>query len=331
MTKYSERLKTQGNYEISFEPNSIWKYKKNKILEKLCETEYTKEQKTKRTGDWVKAGPGGHFSGWNKEYNKRIIEFWTAKGDTILDPFAGHSSSFMPYLMERNFIGFEITTKRYNIQVEHIAKLKNKYGFKSEIFLYNKSSEHITDNLIGKKVDAIITDPPFWDLEKYEAPISGTQLSDIKKLDDFNKKLKDILSLSVKYLKDGGYMIVKVANMRREGKLVKLKVMWEEMIEKMGMELVDEIILELSPVKRHPLYAQAITNLNMLKVHEYALVFRKKDKNVLISNHINFSRPLVKDVYNNEDRLFWSEERGKKDHITESLERTKESFDESEW
>jgi hypothetical protein len=35
------------------------------------------------------------------------------------------------------------------------------------------------------------------------------------------------------------------------------------------------------------------------------------------NNDINYSRPLVKDVYHNKDRLFWAE--GKKDWIDEKL------------
>ena len=82
----------------------------------------------------------------------------------------------------------------------------------------------------------------------------------------------------------------------------------------------DEIILEMSPAKRHPLYTQAITNLNCLKTHEYCLVFRKEtNKEDLIkrNNDINWNRPLVKDVYKHTDRLFWAQ--GKRDWIDEKL------------
>ena len=48
-------------------------------------------------------------------------------------------------------------------------------------------------------------------------------------------------------------------------------------ILKKHLDFHDEIILEMSPAKRHPLYLQAITNLNCLKTHEYCIVFRNSD------------------------------------------------------
>ena len=77
-------------------------------------------------------------------------------------------------------------------------------------------------------------------------------------------------------------------------------------------------------IKRHPLYGQAITNLNCLKVHEFLLVFRKEnnvESNIEINNRINYSRPLVSDIYEHEERLFWSATRNKIDWITEKLKK----------
>jgi len=74
-------------------------------LEKICDSNYKKDQLKKSYGkNWVVSGAGKYLSSWNKEYHKRIIEFWSKEFDIILDPFAGHSSSFLPFLMNRNFI-----------------------------------------------------------------------------------------------------------------------------------------------------------------------------------------------------------------------------------
>jgi len=319
---YVKRLGVQGNYEFSFEPKSIWIYEKNHFLEKICDTEYKKEQFESGKKDWVKAGHSGYLSGWNKEYHKRIIEYWSREDDIILDPFAGHSSSFMPYLMNRKFKGFEITKKRFNIQINHCDVLKEKFDKKHNVEIFNNSSEFMDEYIEDKTVDCIITDPPFWNLEKYEEPVNGTQLSHLNKKDEFDLKFKEILSLSMKKLKPGKFAIIKIANFRRSGILLNLKDEWTKFIEAMGMDFVDEIILELSPVKRHPLYPQAINNLNALKVHEYLLVFRKPiddEKKILINNEINYNRPFVRDLYDNDERLFWAEKRGKKDWITEQL------------
>ena len=118
-----------------------------------------------------------------------------------------------------------------------------------------------------------------------------------------------------------------MANFRIEGKFYDF-VGDTKNILKQNLDYHDEIILEMSPAKRHPLYVQAITNLNCLKTHEYCLVFRKpddKDKLIDRNNDINWNRPLVKDIYGNKEDLFWAD--GKRDWIneqfisTDSLER----------
>jgi len=171
-------------------------------------------------------------------------------------------------------------------------------------------------------VDCIITDPPFWDLEKYEGPVNGTQLSDLSNKLKFDDMFKLIMKKSVNKLKVGGFMIVKIANFRKKGKFINMKDEWTQYIEEFGVDFIDEIILELSPVKRHPLYNQAITKMNMLKIHEYLIVFRKPVNNEMLIEHdnfINYNRPLVKNIYENENRLFWSKNRNKIDWITEKL------------
>ena len=78
----------------------------------------------------------------------------------------------------------------------------------------------------------------------------------------------------------------------------------------------------MSPAKRHPLYPQAITNLNMLKIHEYCLVFRKSANKETIENinaDINWSRPTVSSIYKTQDKLFWSKDKGKIDWINDQM------------
>lgn len=153
------------------------------------------------------------MSGWNKEFQKRLIEFYTVEGDTILDLFAGHSSCFLPYLMKRKFIGFEVTKERYDIQIEHLCKLRQKYKLDNNIRLINSSSEFMDLYLSNDdKVDCIITDPPFWITEKYEDPVgNGTQLSHIKDYTEFLDELNKILTNSIKYLRDNGFFNYKVS------------------------------------------------------------------------------------------------------------------------
>ena len=323
MSLYSDRMNENKKYEFSFEPKSLWYYEKNKILEDLCDTGYGKETAVDR----IKAGRDTFMSGWNKEFHKRLVEFYTIENETILDPFAGHSSSFIPYLLKRNFIGFEVTRERFEIQQNHINKLKSQYNFSNNINLINNSSEYLKQ-YINEKVDCVITDPPFWTVEKYENPVNGEQLSHINDYNKFLDSLSNILLDCVDVLRPNGFMIVKLADLRKDGKFYDLTGDITNIL-KTKIQLTDKIILELNPSKRHPLYLQAITNKNMLKVQEFCLVFRKitnKNDIDIDNDRINHNRALVKSIYKNENELFYSLNRGKVDYITNQFKTSSDNI-----
>jgi DNA modification methylase len=171
-------------------------------------------------------------------------------------------------------------------------------------------------HLNGGVADMIITCPPYFNIEKYES-VDG-QLTDIKIYKNFLDIYKTILEKSANILKPGCFFAIVVANFRIDGELYDFCSDTKDILKK-HLTYHDEIILEMSPAKRHPLYTQAITNLNCLKTHEYCLVFRKEDsKENLIkrNNDINWNRPLVKDIHPNKERLFWA---GKKDWIDDKF------------
>ena len=220
-----------------------------------------------------------------------------------LEPFAHKLKSFSLYL------------NAILLKSRALGKLK----------LIHSSSEYIDKHLHGGVADMIMTCPPYFNIEKYES--ADGQLTDIKKYEDFLFIYKFILRKCCNKLKPGGFFAVVLANFRIDGKLYDFCGDTKDIL-KQELDFHDEVILEMSPAKRHPLYTQAITNLNCLKTHEYCLVFRKENnKEDLIkrNNDINWNRPLVKDVYRNKDRLFWAED--KKDWLDEKLGISTNSLD----
>ena len=93
MNDYSNRIKKQGRYDLSFEPKSFWEYSRGSRIDKLIED-------TKSFDHTQPMGKGSKFymdelfgksarsvlSKFNSEYAKRIIEMWSKKGDGIIDP-----------------------------------------------------------------------------------------------------------------------------------------------------------------------------------------------------------------------------------------------------
>jgi len=317
MTDYVERLRKQGLYELSYEPKSFWEYSRGNSIDELVEDIKSYDYNAVKThDDFITSGRGSFLSKFNSEYAKRIIEMWSKEDDVIVDPFAGRSSRpLVSTLLGRNYVGFDVVNDNLQEAKEQYETLgkERKLG---KLSLINASSETIDNHLPDDAADMIMTCPPYFNIEKYES--ADGQLTDIKTYEEFLKTYKIILEKSIKILKPGCFFIIVLANFR-DGKLRDFCSDTKDILKK-HLTFHDEIILEMSPAKRHPLYTQAITNLNCLKTHEYCLVFRKEtNKEDLIkrNNDINWNRPLVKDVYRNKDRLFWAE--GKKDWIDEKL------------
>lgn len=313
---YVDRLRKQGLYEFSYEPKSFWEYSRGNNIDKLVEDIKSYDHNKVKQEDFLKAGRGSFLSKFNSEYAKRIIEMWSKEGDDIVDPFAGRSSRpLVTTLLKRNYVGFDVVKenlKEAKEQYETLGK-DRKLG---KLLLVNETSENIDKYLHGGVADMIMTCPPYFNIEKYDS--APGQLTDIKEYETFLGKYKSILNRCVNKLKPGGFFVVVLANFRIDGKFYDFCGDTKEILKK-ELDFHDEIILEMSPAKRHPLYTQAITNLNCLKTHEYCLVFRKPDtpeKIIERNNDINWNRPLVKDIHKDKERLFWVD---KKDWIDEQF------------
>ncbi len=315
---YVERLRKQGLYEFSYEPKSFWEYNRGNNIDKLVDDIKSYDHNKVKQEDFLKAGRGSFLSKFNSEYAKRIIEMWSKEDDFIVDPFAGRSSRpLVSTLLGRNYVGFDVVNDNLKEAKEQYDKLKQdrKLG---HLKLIHNSSEDIDKHLHGDVADMIMTCPPYFNIEKYES-VDG-QLTDIKLYEEFLQTYKIILDKCGHILKPGCFFVVVLANFRIDGKFYDFCGDTKDILKKQKLLTYhDEIILEMSPAKRHPLYTQAITNLNCLKTHEYCLVFRKEDsKENLIkrNNDINWNRPLVKDIHPNKERLFWA---GKKDWIDDKF------------
>jgi len=313
--KYVDRMRKQKDYEFSFEPKSFWEYSRGNNIDKLINDQ--KSYDNNKTDNFIGNGRGSFLSKFNSEYAKRILEMWSKKDDLVIDPFAGRSSRpLVCTLLERNYIGFDVLKENLQEAQEQydILKKDRKLG---KLKLINETSEKIDQHFHKQIADVIMTCPPYFNIEKYDS--ADGQLTDLKTYEQFLERYNIILNKSIAVLKPGGFFIIVLANFRIDGQFYDF-VGDTKNILKQKLIYHDEIILEMSPAKRHPLYVQAITNLNCLKIHEYCIVFRKTaDINYLVerNNDINWNRPLVKDIYNGREELFWAE--GKKDWINDKF------------
>ena len=181
MTEYSKKMIKASKILFEdklydFEPKSIWNYKKytafdKQITDKVA-TDGLKED-TKKGKDWVKVGGGQRaLSKFNSENCKNIINFFTSKDDTILDPFAGRTRAIISNHLDRKYVGFELTEKYFPSESTTDRKI------------FNIDSSDMNDVLnTSMKFDLVFTCPPYWNMEKYSD--NPNDLSTFKTYDKF--------------------------------------------------------------------------------------------------------------------------------------------------
>ena len=273
MTEYSQKMKRASKILFEdrlydFEPKSIWDYKKytefdKKITDKVA-SDGLKED-TKKGKNWVKVGGGQRaLSKFNSENCKNIIEFFTSKGDTILDPFGGRTRAIISNHLDRKYVGFELTEKYFPAESTSDRKI------------FNMDSGDM-DKVLDKsmKFDLAFTCPPYWNMEKYSD--NEKDLSTFKTYDDFLEGCNRRLEIASSYLKEDGFLIVVLMDFRNKGVFHSWHTDTIEYFHSnTDFKLYDTILWEMSPAKRHPLYPQALVNRRMLNTHEYCLVFNRK-------------------------------------------------------
>ena len=84
-------------------------------------------------------------------------------GETVLDPCAGWGGRMLGTVAAgKKYIAFEPNVETYN----NLIQLAEFLDIKNQIEIYNVGSEHM-NNYLTKKVDIILTSPPYFNLEIY--------------------------------------------------------------------------------------------------------------------------------------------------------------------
>ena len=223
-----------------------------------------------------------HPATYSPTMMSEFIKFFTKEGNTVLDPFNGIGSTLVGCdRTGRNGVGIELNEKYYEI-----TKLRTKQK------VIHGSSENLFDLLKKnniKSVDFSISSPPYWNIlqrstgnfEKKRAEKNldvqysnkEVDIGNINSYDEFVDRLAAIYFQIYEVLKVGGYLVVIVKNVKKQG--VNYPLAWDlakKLSEKFALK--DEKIWCQDKVGLAPFgYPFAYTS-NI--VHHYCLIFRKE-------------------------------------------------------
>lgn len=229
---------------------------------------------------------------------KEFIEFFTKRGQVVLDPMLGTGSTMLAcFETGRSCIGIELLPKYAKIAEMRLEKLRCSKGLdlegKTTGLFYKVIIEDARnlDNIDMPPIDYCITSPPYWDMlkrkgfetqkKRKEAGLDvcysedPRDLGNISDYEEFVNSVCEIFEKVYRKLKPGGYLTVIVKNVKKGGQMYPLA--WDIGKKLSGLyQLRDEKIWCQDNQKLAPYGLGNAWVSNTF--HHYCLNFRKPPK-----------------------------------------------------
>jgi DNA modification methylase len=174
---------------------------------------------------------------------QEFIEFFTKKGQTVLDPMVGTGSTLVACLRaKRSGIGIELNPKYAAIAKQIVAseaKLLDARTAKTiHVEVIEGDAAEVAARLHGP-IDYVITSPPYWNMlrargaetQKKRRTTPGLDvfysddprdLGNLADYDEFVERLAQIYEALYPALKDKAYLTIIVKNVKKGGKIYPL-------------------------------------------------------------------------------------------------------------
>ncbi|MBI3764396.1 MAG: site-specific DNA-methyltransferase [Chloroflexi bacterium] len=224
---------------------------------------------------------------------QEFVEFFTKKGQTVLDPMVGTGSTLVACLRAgRNGIGIELNPKYAAIArliVEAEARdLDKRAAKKLHVEVIEGDAAHAAD-LIHGPVDYVLTSPPYWDMLRMKGAETqkkrraadldvfysddSRDLGNVSDYDEFLDRLCRIYKSLHPLLRDKAYLTIIVKNVKKGGKIYPLA--WD-IGERLGRtySLKDERVWAQDNQRLAPFGLGSAWVSNTF--HHYCLNFRKE-------------------------------------------------------
>ncbi len=200
-----------------------------------------------------------------------MYAWYCPEGGLIVDPFAGGvTRGAVASILDRNYIGADVS----KIQIETNEALLKNIG-ETKATYHNVSGEEIYKKL-PSQADLLFTCPPYYDLEIYDKE-NDKDISNAPSYQAFLEKYTQILHSSYNHIKEGGYAIITVGNIRNDkGEMLNLVGDTITIMTAAGYTFYNECILATA-IGTAPVRASAhfSKNKKVIKTHQNVLFFAK--------------------------------------------------------
>lgn len=244
--------------------------------QKKASLEYTPEYTTvwsfPERGSWATHGAGyrGNFA---PQIARNVIEMYSGKGDSILDPMVGGGTTLIEAkLLARNALGMDINPEAVEICKEGL-KFKHNPVTKQKVVVGDARDLSF---LKDESIDLVVTHPPYMNIIKYSEGKIAEDLSNIGSLPKFCDEIERIAKELFRVLKQDKYCAILIGDTRRGRHYVPLAFNVMKRFLKAGFVLKEDIV----KVQHNCKYTErwrwkAKKDKFYLIMHEHLFVFRR--------------------------------------------------------
>ena len=234
--------------------------------------EYTTVWSFPERGNWATHNSKyrGNFA---PQIARNIIEMYTEKGDSVLDPMVGAGTTLIEAkLLSRNAVGMDINPEavelaRAGLRFKHHppSKQKVKVGNARDISFLRDDS-----------FDLVLTHPPYMNIIKYSEGKIPEDLSNISSFPKFCDEIEKIAKELFRVLKPDKYCAILIGDTRKGKHFVPLAFHVLQRFLKVGFVLKEDIIkVQHHCASTERWRAKAKREKFYLIMHEHLFVFRK--------------------------------------------------------
>ena len=225
----------------------------------------------------------GHPALFPVKLAERIIRVFSRVGELVIDPFMGSGSTLIgAERLGRRATGLEISEK----YVELFRKRLREENISSpHIKVFQGDARQLKKFVSPESVDLCLTSLPYWNILKERRTAdykparhygdSSSDLGNIAEYPLFLEAIGEIFLQVFDSLREGGYCIVILMDVRKKDKFYPLHMDLSTKLVSLGFLLDDIVIWDRRAEynRLRPLGYPYVFRIN--KIHEYILIFRK--------------------------------------------------------